>query len=301
MSVELKEVKRRISSTRQVQQVTSALQRVASAKLVKDKHNCLLMQDYLDNLRHVFRELTIAAPYAEHRFAAAAPTGDTVMIVFGSDRGLCGGMNANLQEKAIQFRQTAGDEKLHMIVIGKAASRRMRHAGFHVAQSVEHIPTTRSPGHGRPAWTKTALEIANSVTTSFLTGKCVKVYLLYNKFISGLHQIPTIELLLPFSVTAASDTREQETASAGAFRAAEFEPDAQTILAGLIPELILHSIENALVNSIASEDAKRQEAMSRATENAGRIIDDLMLVYSRLRQDSITAEMLELVGGTASQ
>lgn len=288
MSVELREIKRRIVSTRQVRRVTGALQKVAAARLAQDRRAIERAARYEDALRQTAVRLLAAEPDISHPLMRTTPGAGTGLLAFGSERGLCGGFNRELLEEAQRFLQAHDDGSLRVVVMGKALHRRLRRQAAPRADYARQPlrPHARSPGRA-----SLIRELLAPMEAAFLRGDLSEVYVLYSRFRSGLRQTPTCERLLPMRFDGAG------TAEAQAFRAATFEPGPDEILADLLPRLLYRQIDLAFLNSHASENAARQVVMTRATENAEDLHRRLVGAYRHLRQESITTEMIELAGG----
>jgi F-type H+-transporting ATPase subunit gamma len=214
-------------------------------------------------------------------------------VIFGADRGLCGGFTTGLMEELERFMGGAGRGPLQLVVMGKIAERRTRRAGHGIARAYRQAPVSYiAPGAGAEAGSPAGLaevgRVAGFVTDGFLEGRYREVHLLYAEFISALRQPALVKPLLPLALPPHPSPR---------LRAALLEPDAERILARVAPEFVERSLYDAFINSLGSENAARQLAMSRATENAGELLEELVIGYRRMRQDGITAEMLELFGG----
>jgi F-type H+-transporting ATPase subunit gamma len=279
--VELQRVKKRIATTGQIRQVTSAMQRVASARLLNDRSAMDASRRYTERLRALMADLFDAAPWTEHPLLLPGrPDRPVVLVVFGAERGLCGGFNTNLANRMAAFAAEAAPRPVRIVAVGKVAARRARRAGLEIVEALPQPPRRRHA--------ETIDRVTDRVTSLFLDGRASEVHVLYSRFVSGLVQQPVTERVLP---AAFGDGRR------GGLRAAIFEPDAEGILNRLIPEFVRQLMDHGFLHSVASENAARQVAMSRATENAAQMLGNLMGDYRRLRQESITTEMLEIMGG----
>lgn len=284
MSVELQHVKRRIASTRQIRKVTSAMQRVAAARLVNDRRAMENSRRYTDRLRDVIGQLVSAAPEAEHPLLHAhTGSNDAAVVVFGSDRGLCGAFNTLLMDALGDFVAHHASGNVHIVAVGKVIARRCRRAQFKVLRAALQP--------ARNARADLLDSLTDELTDAFLRRRFGGVFLLYANFVTALRQEAALVPLLPV---------EAVLPRANASRGFAFEPQADELLGRLVAEYVRQSVDFAFLSSLASENAARQEAMGRATDNAGEILSDLTLRYSRLRQESITTEMIELSGGGAA-
>ena len=281
MSVELRDVKRRISSTRRIRQMTSAMQKVSSARLAHDRRSMEHSRHYTERIVQLLRVLCFATGDADHPFLSRRHTGrGTLVLVFGSDRGLCGGYNRALIDAFDRFRRARTETTpVTAVTVGRIPARRLNRLGVRVERTV--------PQPTRAARAETLDRLAADVMEGYDHRRYADVHVLYTRFATALHQVPVTERVL--SVTC-------ESAKPGPFRAALFEPAAGVILERLLPEYVRQLIDHAFLNALASEDAARQQAMARASENAGELLRDLSRRYSRLRQETITTEMLEIAG-----
>ncbi len=276
----LRELKRRIASTRQIHQVTSALQRVAAARLGRDRQAILGAQSYTRKIVQLtWRVSALAATGAHPLMLHRSPVQRRALLVFGADRGLCGSFNTDLMNALDAFlvRHPAGDARL--VVMGSVVERRARRRGL----AIDRVFPQPTSG----ARSGVIQDIADFASQAFLDGTYDEVHVLYSRFAPALRQVPLVEQLLP-TLFESTDT---------ALAAAEFEPSPEGVLNVLLPEFVYQSIDHAFLNSIGAENAARQTAMSRASRNAGDMISELSQEYSHVRQEDITTEMLELAGG----
>lgn len=296
MSVELRETRRRISSTQQIAKVSSALQKIAAARLTKDKKAVAASNGYMQNVLDLMNTLM-----KEHSglgssplYTAKNPSAPAGIIFFGSGSGLCGGFNSKMISEFEDFLGARKFSSFQLITVGKVIARKAVRMGFPVARQFPQPPLDK-----RGAM---VIDLANYVKDAFLAGSFSEVYVVYTRFVSVLNRLPTIFNLLPLTGTSFTELIPKNTEEASvttpplSVSTSLFEPDASTIFELLIPEFLRQIIDDAFLNSMASEDASRQEAMIRASENAKNMLSSLMLTYSRLRQELITTEMLEIAG-----
>jgi F-type H+-transporting ATPase subunit gamma len=280
MSTKLREIKRRIGSTGQIHKVTSALQRVSSARLGRDRRAIENSQRYTRKLIQLMLEICPAATGAAHPLTRRRhPVRTTAIVVFGADRGLCGSFNDDLVAALERFVERRGRDNVRLIGMGTIITRRARRAGYEMEQALaQPLPKERG---------ESIASIVEVTTAGFVGGVFDEVHVLYSRFAPKLQHVPIIEQVLPVYFGGRG----------GALSGAEFEPEAETILRRLVPEFVYQSFDHAFLNSIGAENWARQEAMSRASRNAGELLDELATRYSRVRQEGITTEMIELAGG----
>lgn len=284
MSTALREIKRRIGTTRQIHNVTTALQRVSMARLQRERREIANAEQYAGRLAEAIACVRAASGAAHPLLRPGAATGAAgCAVLFGADRGLCGGFNTMLVEALVSFgaRETTG-RLAQIVAVGAVVERKLRKRGLRASRALAQ-PT----GAERPVLLR---RLAEDVTAGFLAGRCRSVHLVYGRFHSALNIEPLVEPLLPLVLPP----------SPPAGRRARFEPPAGVLLDDLLPELVLARIERAYAHSVGSENAARQTAMSRASRNASDLLDGLAMQYSRVRQENITTEMIELIGGGAN-
>ena len=281
----LKAIRRRITSVKSTQQITRAMKLVAAAKLRRAQEALLNSRPYHEALRRVADSLLISAP------AAAAPADNApraiLMVVVASDRGLCGGYNANIlrmaEETARRARQDGYEVKF--FAIGRKA--------------VDHFRRTQQPLDGdrvnnlpRLATVALAREIAAKIFADWGGGKVAEVGILYSHFRSAISQRPEYEKLLPIEKTAADGA----DASAGSTDYL-VEPSAAELVPVVLRSYIEAAVLHALLEAEASEYGAKMTAMDSATNNAVEMIASLTLEMNRARQAAITKELMDIVGG----
>lgn len=279
MERNLKTVKRRISSARQVRRVTTALQHVSAARLTEYMEPLRSSRIYLEKLSEL---LSVVARdvWNEHLFMRYGAGRKVALVVLGPGRGLCGGLNGELVRKLKDFMAEHSDDVVDLIIMGKVIDSRVRRLGIRARKVFPQATVRTRDGD--------MLEMAGITVNAFLAGEFREVYILYTEYISRAFQHPTVVRVLPFV---------QGSDKALEWGNVLFEPEAGSILSKLVPEYVRQSIDCAFLNSIESENAARQAAMTRASENAEEMIEELTVEYSRLRQDGITTEVVELTSG----
>jgi F-type H+-transporting ATPase subunit gamma len=286
----LKEVRIRISSTISTQQITKAMKLVSATKLRKAQSAILQMRPYADKLNGVLKNLgdTVDNEKLSKYFKEQA-LDRVLLVVVTSDRGLCGGFNANVIKRvknllSDEYAALAAQNKVDLLFIGKKAFDTFKKTNIHT--NIDFISTfTRLKA-------ETGFEIGDYILESFLSGKYSRVEVVYNKFKNAATQIVTNDILLPVSIKAGG----AKTVSNDYI----FEPNKVEILEELIPRSIKTHLYRALLDSFASEHGARMISMDKATDNAGEILKQLKLIYNRGRQAAITNEISEIVGGAAA-
>jgi F-type H+-transporting ATPase subunit gamma len=283
MSRALQQVKRRIASTRQIRKVTSAMERVAGARLVHDRRVMASSRLYTRRLRRLLGEVVEQTRDPDHVLLRPGAGAPALLLAMGSDRGLCGGYHALLAEAFGGFMARTRPRPVKTAVIGKVLDRRLRRAGAEVVRFL--------PQPSRAQRIAAVDDLAAFLVAGFAGGSWGEVYVLYMRFESTLKQEAAVERLLPVDVRL--------EAGGSRLQAACFEPGARAVMESILAEVVAQLLDDLFLNSLASENAARQLAMSRATENAGEMLGELVASYRRLRQERITTEMLELIGGGA--
>ena len=285
----LKVIRKRISSVKSTQQITRAMQMVAAAKLRRAQDAATQARPYADKLSEQLKTVAgrVANPSANPLLAVRDEERTIDLILVTSDRGLCGGYNANLLRTCEQFLESKADAQVRLTVIGgKGASYFKRRA---VARHDEHTGLPAGPGHDLAA------QLGTRVSRDYASGETDAVYVLYSQFQSAISQVPTVEKLLPV---------EQEATDEGDATDSMvdyiYEPDPASLLGRLLAQYINTLIYRSFLEAVASEHAARMTAMDSATSNASEMMDRLTLEMNRARQAAITTELMEIVSGAES-
>ena len=293
----LKEVKTRINSVKSTRKITSAMKMVASAKLHKAQgaiENMLPYQRKLNKILTNFlsADLPIESPYVQEREVKRV-----AIVVFSSNTSLCGAFNANVIKMMMQtigeFR-TLGQDNILIFPVGKKVDEAAKRMGF---KPQEVSPTLSD----KPTYQEAA-ELAHRLMDLYVAGEVDRVEIIYHHFKSMGVQILLRETYLPINLTnvVSEEDREnkeevQENEIANDYI---IEPNAEELIASLIPTVLSQKIFTAAVDSNASEHAARTLAMQVATDNANELIQDLTKQYNKSRQQAITNELLDIVGGS---
>lgn len=277
----LKIIRKRISSVKSTQQITKAMKMVAAAKLRRAQEAAQAARPYAEKLAEMLRMVAARAGDVTHPLLATRETERTIdLILVTSDRGLCGGFNANLIRAAETFMKTHRDATVRLTVIGNKGFSHFRKRPVGVAEEHTHLPA--GPDHAL------ALQLATRVARAFAEGETDGVYLVYSQFRSAISQVPTVEQILPVQRPPEGEISLVDYI---------YEPDPVTLLDRLLRQYITTVIDRAFLESIASEHGARMTAMENATVNASDMIDRLTLAMNRARQAAITTELMEIVSG----
>ena len=293
----LKEVKTRINSVKSTRKITSAMKMVASAKLHKAQgaiENMLPYQKKLNKILTNFlsADLPIESPYVQEREVKRV-----AIVVFSSNTSLCGAFNANVIKMMMQtigeFR-TLGQDNILIFPVGKKVDEAAKRMGF---KPQEVSPTLSD----KPTYQEAA-ELAHRLMDLYVAGEVDRVEIIYHHFKSMGVQILLRETYLPINLTnvVSEEDRENEEEVQENEIANDYiiEPNAEELIASLIPTVSSQKIFTAAVDSNASEHAARTLAMQVATDNANELIQDLTKQYNKSRQQAITNELLDIVGGS---
>jgi F-type H+-transporting ATPase subunit gamma len=283
----LKDIQRRIGTVQKTQQITRAMRMVAGAKLRRAQEAIESARPYAERMRATLAEVAASQRDAEHPLLAERETVRArEIVVVTSNRGLCGGFNSSVIKRAQSRIDAGGSEDLTLTTAGKKARDFLRRR--YAEQLGEDYPQEGWVTYGQAA------QIAASVSKRYAAGEVDEVVLVYSEFVSAVTQTPRDVRLLPFS----AETDPAETDDAGdAPVPFEIEPDAQRLLAVLVPKAIEVEIFRALLENQAGEHAARMAAMESATRNTEDLIESLTLQYNRARQAAITKELVEIVSG----
>ena len=271
-----------------MQKITSAMEKVAASKIRKAQQQMEASRPYAERIRRVIGHLAQANPDYEHPFLTEREVSRVGYIVISTDRGLCGGLNANLFKEVIGELAKWKDENVEvdLALVGAKAVAFFRRMGGNVVGTATHLGD-------RP----TVNDLIGSIKImldSYIDGKIDRLYLVNNVFVSAMSQKPTVSQLLP----ARGVGEEQEGLQD--YWDYIYEPDAGELLEDVLMRYIESQVYRGAVENFASEMAAKMVAMKSATDNAGEIIDKLQLQYNKARQAAITQEISEIVGGAAA-
>jgi len=278
----LKVIRKRIASVKSTQQITKAMKMVAAAKLRRAQEAATQARPYMEKLGDLLHNVASRVGEEAHPLLAARDEERKVdLLLLTSDRGLCGGLNANLIRMATEFVKERGtNTRVRLTLVGRKGYDHFKKRPVDIAEN--HINLMGGPGH------ELALRIAGRVSRDFAAGESDGAYLIYSQFRSTLSQVPTLKQLLPL---------RRDIEGAGDLVEYIYEPDLAMLLDRLLRQYITGLVSHAFLESIASEHAARMTAMGSATTNASEMIDRLTLAMNRARQATITRELMEIVGG----
>jgi F-type H+-transporting ATPase subunit gamma len=284
----LKAIRRRIGSVQNTQKITRAMKMVAAAKLRRAQETVTSFRAYADLTQSILGEVSKNTQEKAHPLLEQRKENRSLILVISSDRGLCGPFNGNLLREVMR-RMGESTISPELDLIGKKAkdyfSRRSATVRVYHKDVYENIGIN------------TAKKLAAELSALYANGEVDRIDIAYNEFVSVMKQQPVVRPLLPIVLSeqeSKTDTKNVKGEVPGAYL---FEPSLELLLAALLPKYVEVQIYRALVESVAAEHASRMTAMEAATTAAGDMIDNLTLQYNRARQDAITKELMDIVGG----
>ena len=291
----LLDIRRRIKSVKNTQQITKAMKMVSAAKLKRAQDRVVTARPFANKMMEVLGQLAKRTDEDFHH-PLLDLRGDEryLLVLVTADKGLCGAFNTNLTKAAQQFMRDNADKTIEIVAIGRKGRDFFRNR--HATISGEYLGLT---GKGRVEFSE-ALEVARSIIKQYTDDEGIdKVFLIYNEFKSVLSQRVVLEQLLPVS-RAKEEELEVKSQQAVSLVDYIYEQPPEEIFSRLLPRLVETQIFRALLESVASEHGARMTAMDSASKNASELIDSLTLNMNRIRQAAITNEIIEVVSGAAA-
>ena len=282
----MRDIKRRKGSIQSTQQITKAMKLVSTVKLQRAKQRAEQSRDYFNCMYETVASMLAKAGSISHPYLKAGDSARKGIIVITSNRGLAGGYNSNVAKLITQGDFNKADVQLY--IIGKKGRESLERHGYNVREDYSDIVE-------EPLYSD-AMEVSKKVLNDFAQGEIGEIYLAYTGFKNTVVHEPKILKLLPVEMEGQAD--DGSTAARQESRAPmNFEPADDKALDMIIPKYITSLIFGGLVESVASENGARMQAMDSATSNAEEMIDHLTLMYNRARQGSITQELTEIIAG----
>lgn len=276
------DIRRRIKSVKNTQQITKAMKMVAAAKLRRSQEAVTSARPFAIKIKDVLSRVAAASQGASHPLLEVREIKTTAYVVISADRGLCGGYNANVLRKAAG---EVGDKNNTAIVaVGRKSRDYFNRRGYNIAASYVQL--------GEAIQFTRAKEVANFVIDKYVAGEFDEVKLIFSEFVNVLTQKPVTVKLLPVETPA-----EQ---AKGPQMEYIYEPSAEAVLSELLPTYVESTVFRAMLEAKAGEQGARMTAMDSATNNANDMINKLTLSLNRARQAAITTEISEIVGGAAA-
>jgi F-type H+-transporting ATPase subunit gamma len=275
-----REIRRRIRSVRNIQQVTKAMQTVAASRMRRAQQSVLASRPYEERLRSVLNDL---GPYTDpktHPLLARREVKRAAVILITTDRGLVGALNTNLIRAALRHSENL--PATAWVAVGRKAITQLRRLRQPIAAEFSGFSE-------RPTTNDTSI-VARVAAEEFVAGRVDEVYLAYTRFINTLRQVASVRRILPL-------VPEEDDLDKRPRLQYIFEPDAETVLEAVLPRLVEITVYQAALDNAASEQSARMVAMRNATDNAAELIEDYTLAANKARQGRITKEMLEIASG----
>jgi F-type H+-transporting ATPase subunit gamma len=277
----IRDIRRRIRSAKNIQQITRAMKFVSAARLRKAQERIIAARPYARQMAAVINSLATRVPEQSHPLLAKRGDDKIELVVITADRGLCGAYNTNIIRQALEFLNARAGRQIELNILGKRARDFFRRRPFAIRQEATGVLQ-------KPSFAD-AVAIAKDLIDEFVKGEKDQVWLVYNEFKSVVSQKVVIEPLLPIQ-------RIEHPDDAGRLEYLYDEPPAK-IFANLLPRHVEAQIFRALLEAAASEQGARMAAMEAATNNASEMIDGLTLYANKVRQAAITKELIEVVSG----
>ncbi len=280
----LRQISRRIKGVQSTAKITRAMEMIATSKMRRAQEAGVAGRPYDEKIRQVIAALAALPQSGDsaHPLLQRRAVKRIAVIHVTPDRGLCGGLNANLNRRAASFALEQA-VPVTLVTVGRKGNDFMRRYGRDIRAEFSKLGD-------RPVMFDT-LPISRVIIDDYWAGEVDMVYLAYAKFVSTMTQTAVVEQLLPVEPAEQPPMQNVEYL---------YEPDPGAVLDELLPRFVEMQVYHAILESIASEQSSRMVAMRNATENANELVEDLTLVYNKARQESITNELLDIAGGAAA-
>lgn len=281
----LLDIRRRIRSVKNTQQLTKAMKTVSAAKLRRAQERVVSARPYANQLRRVLGNLAGKIDTISHPLLERRPEERILILLVTADKGLCGAFNSNLTKAAQNFLREHPGQDIRLFCAGKKGRDFFRRRGVTIAGEYTNFMSKLDVAHAR--------DISQELIQSYSNGDVDAVYIIYNEFKSAIQQRVMVEKLLPLG---GSELAESTAAHVDYI----FEQDPQQVFNRLLPRYVEIQVFRALIESAASEHGARMAAMDTASRNAGEMIETLTLNMNRVRQAAITREIIEVVSGAGA-
>ncbi|OGK94879.1 MAG: ATP synthase F1 subunit gamma, partial [Candidatus Rokubacteria bacterium RIFCSPHIGHO2_02_FULL_69_13] len=277
----LRDIRRRIRAVQSTQKITRAMKLVAAAKLRRAQERILEARPYAHKMADLLGNLALRTAPERHPLLARREGGRRQIVIITADKGLCGAFNTNVIRRSLEFIRQSEEAGLTLVVVGRKARDHYRRRAWTVKSEMLGFFDRLAYSH--------AAELSTRLIQDYLTEETDEIHLIYNEFRSVSVQRVVREQLLPITPAAVpADAAVVDYL---------YEPSADAILAALLPRHVTIQAYRALMESLAAEYGARMTAMEAATKNASEMIDLLTIQYNKARQERITKELLDIVGG----
>lgn len=282
----LRDIRRRIRSVESTQKITRAMKLVAAAKLRRAQERIVSARPYAVKMAELLSSLVRRAEGEAHPLLVRRPAARKRLVIITADKGLCGAFNSNILRASLAFLREQGETSVTLVVVGKKARDFYRRRQYEIKSEMLGFFDRLAYSH--------AQELAGGLMQEYLSGEVDEVHLIYNEFRSVAVQRVKREQLLPIESADAADGQGGPEGAPGDYI---YEPSPEAILAALLPRHVTTQVYRALMESVAGEYGARMTAMEAATKNAKEMISVLSIQYNKARQERITKELLDIVGG----
>ncbi|WP_367025532.1 F0F1 ATP synthase subunit gamma [Methylococcus sp. ANG] len=282
-----KEIRLKIASVRNTQKITRAMEMVAASKMRRTQDRLQATRPYARKIARIIKHLAQANPEYRNPFMIERPVKRVGVVLVSSDRGLCGGLNSNLFRLMLRRMKAWGEAgvEVRLGVIGQKGASFFGSVGADIAGQVVRL--------GDTPHLEGIIGVLKLMLDAYGEGEIDELYVAHNEFVNTMTQKPKLECLAPIKAEEISDELKGHWDYL-------YEPDAKTVLDALITRYIESLVFQGLVENNACEQAARMVAMKSASDNAGKLIKELQLIYNKARQAAITQEIAEIVGGAAA-
>ena len=286
-----RQIRQRIRSVRSTARITNAMQMIAAAKMRRAQQRVLASRPYstklVEFLGGLVERQSSAGVQDLHPLMEVREARNASVILVTPDRGLCGGLNANLNRTGARFALEQ-EAPLSFVTVGKKGRDFMSRSGREIRAEFMNLGDFPEP--------LDVLPVSTVILQDYTSGQVDRVYLIYAEFVNTAVQRPVVRQLLPIQPPPAGDDGVAVSSSSDF----DYEPDAEQVLSSLLPRYVEMQVYQAVLENAASEQSARMVAMSSATDAANEMVEDLTLAYNKVRQETITNELLDLVGGVAA-
>ena len=281
-----KEIRSKIASVKNTQKITRAMQMVAASKLRKTQERMAASRPYAERIRTVIGHLSEANPDYRHPYLVMRDVKRIGYIVISTDRGLCGSLNVNMFRAIVNDLRQWHDKGVEadLCLIGAKGQAYFRRLKTNIVAATSHV--------GEVPKVADLVGAIAAMTEAYTNGGIDRLFLVHNEFVNTMSQKPKIATLLPVEPVDAGELQAHWDYI--------YEPDAAELLDGVVDRYIESQVYSGSVENVACEMAAKMVAMKAATENAGKVIEQLQLDYNKARQAAITQEIAEIVGGAAA-
>lgn len=282
-----RDIRRRIKSVKNIQQITKAMKMVAAARLRKAQEKALASKPYTDKIIEVLHNVAQGAGDISHPLLVAREVNTIGYLILAADKGLAGAYSSNVIKEALP--NVRGKDNVGLNLVGRKSRDYFKRRGYTIAR--EYTGFSERPDY------QNAVELAKDMADAYIKGEYDEIRIVYTRFFSPGHFRPETMRLLPLDAPHKETVENEMDIDWSAQNPIIFEPSAKEVLELLLPKYLETVIYGALLQSAASELGARMMAMSSATDNAQELITKLILNYNKVRQANITREISEIVGG----